>query len=196
MSEEGEASSVLVTKVDQWSTFGDYIARKVWMSDGRSITEYQHRFVMEKKLKRKLLRSEHVHHKDKNTYNNRLSNLKIISASEHAREHAKERPPEMVEAACVECGNRFQRKARWVRNNQEKQKKAGPFCGKKCAGIRNARLRERRERDGAGRPPKVVLSSEMIQTARQLFLDGNGTPTVAKKLGISRHQARQIQRMP
>lgn len=176
-----------------WSTFGNYIARKVGLSDGRNVTEYQHRFVMERKLGRKLLSTEHVHHKDGDTHNNRLSNLEIVTASEHAKEHAKERPPEMVEAVCAECGTTFQRKARWVRNNQGKQGKAGPFCGKRCAGARNARLRVRHEGDGAGRPPKVTLTPELIRMAKTLLADGIGTPTVARKLGISRHQARRIQ---
>lgn len=42
---------------------------------------------MERHLGRKLLRSEHVHHKDRDYTNNVLDNLEVKDASEHIREH-------------------------------------------------------------------------------------------------------------
>ena len=51
----------------------------------------QHRVVMEEHLGRKLLTSEHVHHKDHDRSNNILSNLEVMTASEHAKHHANER---------------------------------------------------------------------------------------------------------
>lgn len=133
-------------KFSRWSKFGSYVARKVLMSDGRNVTQYQHRAVMERRLGRKLKRSEHVHHKDGDPSNNRVKNLELITASDHAKEHAKNRPPEMFRGICPECGARFMRKARWVRNNQGNQGKAGPFCGKRCAGRHNARIGHSRNR--------------------------------------------------
>jgi len=43
---------------------------------------------MEKKLGRKLLRSEIVHHIDGNTFNNKPSNLALTTPQEHGRHEA------------------------------------------------------------------------------------------------------------
>ena len=48
---------------------------------------YEHRYIMERKLKRPLLSSEHVHHIDENTLNNSPDNLMILSAAEHLQHH-------------------------------------------------------------------------------------------------------------
>jgi hypothetical protein len=40
---------------------------------------------MEQHLGRRLARSEHVHHINGNTRDNRLENLRVLSASEHMR---------------------------------------------------------------------------------------------------------------
>lgn len=50
-----------------------------------------HRAAMEGHLGRKLKGDEVVHHKDGNKLNNRLCNLQVMTASEHARLHAIER---------------------------------------------------------------------------------------------------------
>jgi transposase len=47
---------------------------------------------MERKLGRKLDRSEHVHHIDHDFTNNDETNLQIVDASEHGRMHAYEHP--------------------------------------------------------------------------------------------------------
>jgi hypothetical protein len=49
----------------------------------------EHRFVMEKSLGRKLLSSEHVHHKNHQRNDNRLENLEISSQSEHQKKHIR-----------------------------------------------------------------------------------------------------------
>ena len=46
-----------------------------------------HRFIMEQHLGRKLMRDEVVHHIDGNPDNNDLSNLTIMSMSEHSKQH-------------------------------------------------------------------------------------------------------------
>lgn len=52
--------------------------------------QHEHRRVMEEFLGRKLLRSEVVHHKDRNKKNNDISNLEICNQSDHAKEHFDE----------------------------------------------------------------------------------------------------------
>lgn len=46
-----------------------------------------HRYLMEQKMGRKLLFHEIVHHKDGNIHNNNISNLELISRSDHMRIH-------------------------------------------------------------------------------------------------------------
>ena len=46
-----------------------------------------HRAIVEYKVKRKLGKSEHVHHIDGNRLNNNISNLEVLTATEHARLH-------------------------------------------------------------------------------------------------------------
>lgn len=50
-----------------------------------------HQVVMEKYLGRKLNKGEEVHHIDGNRSNNHISNLQVMSKSEHASMHSKRR---------------------------------------------------------------------------------------------------------
>lgn len=56
-----------------------------------------HRWLMERELGRKLDSNEIVHHKNEDKRDNDLSNLEILTRSEHARLHAK--PPYFSEEA-------------------------------------------------------------------------------------------------
>ena len=49
---------------------------------------FEHRYVMEQHLGRKLSRNECVHHINGDRRDNRIENLEVISRSEHNREHA------------------------------------------------------------------------------------------------------------
>ena len=50
----------------------------------------EHRVLMEKYIGRKLLSNEVVHHIDNNRSNNEMTNLELMTRSEHARHHALE----------------------------------------------------------------------------------------------------------
>ena len=76
--------------------------------NGRSIPEHRH--VMEQYLGRKLKRSEIVHHIDGNGLNNDISNLEIMSISQHNVEHGDDRRKYRNGFTC-KCGsNVFQAK--------------------------------------------------------------------------------------
>lgn len=51
-----------------------------------------HRYLMEQKLERKLMSDEIVHHKDGNMFNNDITNLEIVSRSEHSKKHPENLP--------------------------------------------------------------------------------------------------------
>ena len=50
---------------------------------------YEHRYVMETHIGRRLDRNEHVHHIDFNKINNDINNLELLSASEHGLINAR-----------------------------------------------------------------------------------------------------------
>ncbi len=55
------------------------------MKEGKFV--YEHRWIMEQKIGRKLRRNEHVHHINGNPKDNRIENLEILSNSDHAKTH-------------------------------------------------------------------------------------------------------------
>ena len=100
--------------------------------DGVKRTALEHREVMESALGRPLAPSEIVHHKDGNKLNNAPDNLELMSVSDHTSHHHAT-GDELVVIICARCGTAATKKARNVRGNKKKGK-AGPFCGRSCAG--------------------------------------------------------------
>lgn len=55
--------------------------------NGKRVLE--HRYLMEKKIGRKLFRYEHIHHIDGNKLNNNIENLLLVSPRQHQNIHHK-----------------------------------------------------------------------------------------------------------
>lgn len=83
-----------------------YRAKKV-----NGTTKLVHRLVMEQHIGRELLPSECVHHKDGNGHNNHISNLEIMSRSDHAKHHQARgemhRPPLVTDTKKIEYCERL-----------------------------------------------------------------------------------------
>jgi len=99
---------------------------RVRLDTGRVMLE--HRALMENHLGRKLRRDEHVHHVDKDTFNNALGNLRVFSPSKHREVHAVLTRNELT---CAKCGKVFLRAGAAVRSKRG-QGQTRFFCSRLC----------------------------------------------------------------
>lgn len=113
-----------------WFDLEGYNACTVKYDDGSRATVYQHREIVEKRIGRKLLPSEHIHHENENRKDNRPENLIIVSFSQHIKKHRK---IEWIFLICAECEKGFRKMAKDERR-RVKRGSSGPFCGRSCKG--------------------------------------------------------------
>jgi hypothetical protein len=86
---------------------------------------------MEQHLGRKLEPGETVDHIDRDFTNDDISNLRVVPLSVHASDDTPR--VKKVKITCVLCGKEAYKQAANLDHNS-KRGKAGPFCGKSCAG--------------------------------------------------------------
>lgn len=69
-----------------WTNAKGYIEGKVWIGN-KQIRVKKHRWIMEKHLKRPLMKNEIVHHINGTKADNRIENLCIMTHGEHSKHH-------------------------------------------------------------------------------------------------------------
>lgn len=92
------------------------------------------KYLMELHLGRYLSEDETVDHIDRNPLNNDLSNLQVLSRSEHVRLDSLRICP--MRFTCPICLAEFElagRRLKAAADNRRRQK-TGPYCSKSCAG--------------------------------------------------------------
>lgn len=102
--------------------------------DGSRKTVSYPKYLTEKRLGRYLEPHETVDHEDGNFYNNDPSNIKVISRSRHSYSHARRVKKENFK--CPTCEKTFTIGGKRLNDvvQNRKKGKAGPFCGRSCAG--------------------------------------------------------------
>ena len=86
---------------------------------------YEHRYVMEINLGRKLLKHEIVHHLNEDKQDNNLTNLEIVTRAEHNKAHFSISD---VKLTCTFCFKVFNR----LGTIFNKRKYRRPFCSRTC----------------------------------------------------------------
>jgi len=108
--------------------------------NGKRQTVSYPKYLLEQKIGRSLLPYETCDHIDGDFTNNHLDNLQVLSRSDNSAKAMALKCAEKAYFVCPECNMSFYKNMRDVRGNQIKQKKAGPFCSKKCAGYYGQKL--------------------------------------------------------
>jgi hypothetical protein len=90
---------------------------------------FEHIVVAEKKISRKLIDREVVHHINRNKQDNRQENLQVLLNEEHSALHGAEKEKTGKTMKCMHCGNGFYAKPSHI--NKRKT------CSKRCAALMN-----------------------------------------------------------
>lgn len=143
---------------------GDYFYCIVREHPNRTKNDYVllHRVIMENHLGRLLNTNEIVHHKNENKKDNRLENLEVLSASEHAKHHMSEIGRSLLELKCPECSVIFIREKR----NTHIGKRQGTFtcCSRSCRGKFSRKIQLNRETDKV----KSAVSGNILRELNSL----------------------------
>jgi len=76
-----------------------------------------------------------VHHIDNNKHNNELSNLMVLSSSDHSKVHGQAIEANLVDLMCWSCWKEFTRYKR--QTHLVKKQHNSTYCSRQCAGKKN-----------------------------------------------------------
>lgn len=148
------------------------------------------KYLMEKELGRELNPDEFVHHVDSNPLNNEITNLKIMTSSEHASMHMTKYYD--TTAICGWCGKEFL----WTALQQQRfysERRTGrhasehPFCSRKCSGQYGRR--KQIENDENCYSSNRKLTDEQVRYIREVYTPYDkefGSRALGKRFGVDR----------
>jgi len=120
-----------------------HLTKKGYFKIGKN--GYLSRIIMEKQVGRSLTKDECVHHLDKNTMNNDIENLKVLSRSDHTRLHQKGKEvSEETRGKLSESAMGNKRSLGCVRSEETKQRISKTKMGKEVSLETRRRLSEAR----------------------------------------------------
>ena len=97
-----------------------------------------HRVLYEKYHGVELTKKDIIHHIDGDKENNNVSNLKLMTKSEHSKLHALDRPQKIKDLKCMQCGVDYQMPLSTY-NYKIKNGQQIFVCSKRCAGLLNSK---------------------------------------------------------
>lgn len=146
---------------------------------------FEYRLVVEESLGRFLLPSEHVHHKNGDPCDNRIENLEVIAAREHAIRHVVERAEKKgfdwhTQHRCVACG-RIGDRSEFSKGNGDLRSRCKP-C-ERVARLARKPLRGMPDQRG-GKNPASKLKESDIREIRMLRDSGWALGKIAQHFGV------------
>lgn len=171
-------------KVEKLVKHGDYMCAVVKDHPHRMKNNYvlYHRIVMENHLGRLLNSNEVVHHKDGNKFNNDISNLELLTVSEHTTMHQHLKGRKWVKLKCPWCGKIFER---GYNNCFLSKGDRCTCCSRSCHG----KLSREIQLHGLTHELETAISENLIQIFKKYADDNSKETSTSGSLETIRSQA-------